>query len=120
MIQIAPQMRILMAVEAVDFRNGIDGLVRVCKQTLQADAFSGCLFVFCNRRKTAIKILAYDGNGFWLCQKRLSTGRFLMRGMLAKAQARPVAYKASRPNPPFVRLNETPTPCRPPGHNLAA
>jgi len=76
MIQIAPQMRILMAVEAVDFRNGIDGLVRVCKQTLQADAFSGCLFVFCNRRKTAIKILAYDGNGFWLCQKRLSTGRF--------------------------------------------
>jgi len=73
MIQIAPQMRILMAVEAVDFRNGIDGLVRVCKQTLQADAFSGCLFVFCNRRKTAIKILAYDGNGFWLCQNQQSS-----------------------------------------------
>ena len=76
MIQIVPQMRILVAVEAVDFRKGIDGLARVCKEALQADAFSGCLFVFCNRRKTAIKILAYDGNGFWLCQKRLSTGRF--------------------------------------------
>jgi transposase len=76
MIQIAPQMRILVAVEAVDFRKGLDGLARVCKEALQADAFSGCLFVFCNRRKTAIKILAYDGNGFWLCQKRLSRGRF--------------------------------------------
>jgi transposase len=75
-IQIAPQMRILVAIEAVDFRNGIDGLARVCKQQLQADAFSGGLFVFRNRRRTAIKILAYDGQGFWLCQKRLSTGRF--------------------------------------------
>jgi len=75
-IQIAPQMRILVAVEAVDFRNGIDGLARVCKQQLQADPFSGGLFVFHNRRRTAIKILAYDGQGFWLCQKRLSTGRF--------------------------------------------
>ena len=76
MIQIAPQMRIRVAVEAVDFRNGIDGLARMCKQQLQADPFSGGLFVFCNRRRTAIKILAYDGQGFWLCQKRLSTGRF--------------------------------------------
>jgi len=35
MIQIAPQMRILVAMEAVDFRNGIDGLARVCKQPRQ-------------------------------------------------------------------------------------
>ena len=76
MIQIAPQMRILVAVEAVDFRKGIDGLVRVCKEALQADAFSGCLFVFRNRRRTAIKILVYDSQGFWLCQKRLSSGQF--------------------------------------------
>jgi transposase len=75
-IQITPQMRILVAVEAVDFRNGIDGLARVCKQQLKADPFSGGLFVFRNRRGTAIKILVYDGQGFWLCQKRLSTGRF--------------------------------------------
>jgi transposase len=37
---------------------------------------SGCAFVFRNRRGTAIKILLYDGQGFWLCQKRLSQGRF--------------------------------------------
>lgn len=56
-------MRILLAVETVDFRNGIDGLARVCKQQLQADPFSGGLFIFRNRRRTAIKILVYDGQG---------------------------------------------------------
>ena len=76
MIQITPQTRILVAVEAVDFRNGIDGLARVCQEQLQADPFSGRLFVFRSRRGTAIRILVYDGQGFWLAQKRLSKGRF--------------------------------------------
>jgi len=49
-IQITPQMRILVAVEPVDFRNGIDGLARVCKEDLKSDPFSGCLFVFGNRQ----------------------------------------------------------------------
>ena len=76
MIQIVPQMRILVAVEAVDFRKGIDGLARVCREHLQSDPFSGRLYVFRDRRGTAIKLLAYDGQGFWLAQKRLSRGRF--------------------------------------------
>ena len=76
MIQLTPQMRILVAVEAVDFRAGIDALARVCQERLQADPFCGWLFAFRNRACTAIKILVYDGQGFWLCQKRLSSGRF--------------------------------------------
>ena len=76
MIQITAQMRILVAVEPADFRRGIDGLARLCRQQLQSDPFSGALFIFRNRRAKAIKILAYDGQGFWLCQKRLSQGRF--------------------------------------------
>ncbi len=76
MIQITPQMRILVAVEAVDGRKGIDSLARLCQEKLQADPFSGCLFVFRSRRGTAIRILVYDGQGFWLAQKRLSKGRF--------------------------------------------
>lgn len=76
MMQLTPQMKILVCVEPVDFRAGIDGLSRICRQTLSADPFSGAVFVFRSRRGTAIKILAYDGQGFWLCQKRLSTGRF--------------------------------------------
>lgn len=76
MIQLAPQMRILVAVEPADFRRGIDGLCRLCRETLSADPFSGALVVFRNRKGTAVKILAYDGQGFWLCQKRLSEGSF--------------------------------------------
>lgn len=76
MIQITPQMRILVAIDSFDFRNGIDGLARICKERLKADPFSGWLFVFRNRRRTAIKILVYDGQGYWLMQKRLSAGRF--------------------------------------------
>lgn len=76
MIQVTPQMRILVAVEPTDFRRGIDGLARVCREVLRRDPFSGSVFVFRNRRATAIKILVYDGQGFWLCQKRLSKGRF--------------------------------------------
>jgi transposase len=76
MIQITPQMRILVALEPADFRRGIDGLARACKDTLQQDPFSGCVFVFRNRRATALKVLVYDGQGFWLCHKRLSSGRF--------------------------------------------
>jgi transposase len=76
MIQLSPQMRILVAVEAVDFRKGIDALARLCREVLLADPFSGWLFVFRNRRRTALRILVYDGQGFWLAHKRLSRGQF--------------------------------------------
>ncbi len=76
MIQITPQMRVLVAVEPTDFRKGIDGLARLAKEVLAQDPFSGAAFVFRNRRATAIKVLIYDGQGFWLCHKRMSSGRF--------------------------------------------
>ena len=76
MIQVTPQMRVLVATEPADFRKGIDGLARLCRSVLKEDPFSGCVFVFCNRSRKAVKILIYDGQGFWLCQKRLSKGKF--------------------------------------------
>jgi len=76
MLQIAPQMRILVAIEPIDGRKGIDGLAQLCRQTLAEDPFSGCLFIFRTRSGTSIKILQYDSQGFWLAQKRLSQGRF--------------------------------------------
>jgi hypothetical protein len=76
MIQRTPQMRLLLTAEPVDFRKGIDGLMQVCRQRLKLDPIGGALFVFSNRRRRALKILMYDGQGFWLCQKRLSQGRF--------------------------------------------
>lgn len=76
MIQITPQMRIVVAVEPADFRKGIDGLARLCQERLEEDPFCGWMFVFRNRGATAVKVLVYDGQGFWLCHKRLSSGRF--------------------------------------------
>lgn len=76
MIQITPQMRILLSVEPADFRKGIDGIAALCRTVLKTNPLSGTVFVFRNRKKTAIKILQYDGQGFWIFQKRLSNGKF--------------------------------------------
>ena len=76
MLQITLQMKILIAVQPVDFSRGIDGLAQLCQQALQHDPFAGAVFDFRNRRATAVKLLMYDGQGFWLATKRLSKGRF--------------------------------------------
>jgi len=57
-------------------RKGIDSLAQLCQEKLREDPFSGCVFVFRSRRGTAIRPLTYDGQGYWLLQKRLSKGRF--------------------------------------------
>jgi len=74
MLQITPQHHIHIAVVPVDFRRGITGLVALSQYTLAADPFSGHVFVFRNRKGTSLKLLVYDGNGFWCCQKRFSKG----------------------------------------------
>ena len=76
MIAVMPQMRLLVALEPVDFRKGIDGLAAVCRQRLKTEPMSGAMFVFGSRNRKSIKILVYDGQGFFLCQKRLSSGKF--------------------------------------------
>jgi transposase len=93
MIQITPQMRVLVAVEAADFRRGIDGLAQLCRAVLQSDPFTGTLFVFRNRRRTAIKLLVYDGQGFWLCHKRLSKGTFRWWPSFAEGAAKLQAHE---------------------------
>ena len=94
MIQITPQMRILVAIEAVDGRKGIDSLARLCQEKLQADPFSGCLFLFRSRRGTSIRVLVYDGQGFWLAQKRLSMGKFVWWPSGNESARRLVAHQA--------------------------
>ena len=75
MIQLIPQLRILLACQPVDFRKGLDSLLALCKGPLEQDPFSGTLFVFRNRTGTALKLLVYDGTGYWLCLRRFSQGR---------------------------------------------
>lgn len=75
MLQLTPQSKIFLATMPVDFRAGIDGLASICKKILSMDPFSGQIFLFRNRSGKAIKILCYDGQGFWLCMKRFSQGK---------------------------------------------
>ncbi len=76
MIQVTSHMRILLHVEPIDFRKGIDGIAAVCRGELADDPLSGSLFVFINRSRNALKLLVYDGQGMWLMTKRLSQGKF--------------------------------------------
>jgi transposase len=74
MIQVVPQLRIWLAFRPVDFRKGIDGLIALCRQELASDPDDGSLFVFRNRRGTALRILCFDGHGYWLFIRRFSRG----------------------------------------------
>ncbi len=75
MIAIPPQAKIFIAIESVDFRNGINGLGRICREKLRENPMSGAFFVFRNRTQTTIKIIIYDGEAFWLLTRRLSRGK---------------------------------------------
>ncbi len=76
MILLTANTPILLATHAADFRKGIDGLVAVCRDELEKDPRSGTYFGFINRNRTMIRVLVYDGTGFWLMTKRLSKGKF--------------------------------------------
>lgn len=91
MLQLTPQMKILVAVEPVDGRKGIDGLAQICRQKLAEDPFSGCVFIFRTRSGKSLKILVYDGQGYFYAQKRLSQGsfRFWPKGPVASRTLQP-------------------------------
>lgn len=76
MLQISPSNRIFVCTQPVDFRKGIDGLAAVCRNKLNQDPYQGAVFVFRNQTRSSIRVLVYDGQGFWLCTKRLSKGKF--------------------------------------------
>lgn len=75
MIQLTPATRAFIGIDHVDFRCQIDGLAAICRQVFEQDPQNGALFVFRNRTRTALKILAYDGDAYWCCHRRLSAGR---------------------------------------------
>ena len=76
MIQLTPQSRIFLATQPVDCRKGSDGLAAVCRRVLGDNPLEGAVYVFRNRAGTSLKLLRYDGQGYWLCMKRRSQGRF--------------------------------------------
>jgi len=75
MLSLSAQTRAFVAIAPIDFRCGIDRLSFLCRCELGENPIGGAAFVFRNRKRTAIKVLFYDGQGYWLCQKRLSIGK---------------------------------------------
>lgn len=69
--------RIWIAAGHTDMRRGFDGLTSLVQQQLEADPFSGQMFVFRGRRGDRIKVLWFDGDGLCLFTKRLEQGRFV-------------------------------------------
>ena len=76
MLNLPPSVRVFVATDITDMRKSIDSLSALVEDVLKKDAFSGHLFVFCNRRGDKIKILYWDRNGFCLWYKRLERGIF--------------------------------------------
>lgn len=70
-------LKVYLHREAVDFRMGINGLSILVEQALGLNPFTAAVYVFCNRRRNRVKILAWDRNGFWLLMKRLEQDRFI-------------------------------------------
>lgn len=67
---------VYLACGQTDMRKQIDGLAAKVKADFSLNPFDGALFVFCNRARNRIKVLEWDGDGFWLYFKRLERGRF--------------------------------------------
>jgi len=76
MIQVAANATVVVMHEPISFRNGIEGTAAVARTVLQREPMDGALFVFRNKQGHMLRVLFYDGGGFWLCTKRLSKGRF--------------------------------------------
>jgi transposase len=72
MIAASPATRIFLAITPIDMRKGFDGLYGLVSNHLGENPRSGHLFVFTNNRRTRLKILFWDGNGLWVCSKRLA------------------------------------------------
>lgn len=69
--------RVYLACGKTDMRKQINGLAELVTSRFHLDPFDAAIFVFCNRNRDRIKILEWDGDGFWLYFKRLEKGRFL-------------------------------------------
>ncbi len=84
MLALTAAVRIFLYRHAVDMRKGADGLSGLVIGEMNADPLSGALFVFCNRRRTMLKLLYWDRDGYAVWMKRLERGRFRLP---AEAQA---------------------------------
>jgi transposase len=76
MLSFPGSLKVFIALDPCDMRAGMNTLHALVADKLKEDARSGALFVFTNKRGRLIKVLYWDGTGFWLMSKRLEAGTF--------------------------------------------
>lgn len=76
MLTIGSSTRIFLVTGITDVRKSFDTLSAIVSGTLKRDPYAGDLYLFSNRRRNRVKILAFDGSGLWVCAKRLERGTF--------------------------------------------
>jgi transposase len=84
---LGPATKVYLAVGATDLRKGFDGLYGLAREALGLEPLSGHLALFCNRQRNRLKILFWDGNGLWVCAKRLEKGRYSWPSQIEVASA---------------------------------
>jgi transposase len=75
-IGLSGTVRVLVATKPVDFRKGAEGLAVLVHEQMQADPFSGAVYVFRAKRADRVKLIYWDGTGVCLFAKRLEDGKF--------------------------------------------
>jgi transposase len=84
---LGPATKVYLAVGATDLRKGFEGLYGLARDALGLDPLSGHLALFCNRQRNRLKILFWDGNGLWVCTKRLERGKYSWPTQLEESSA---------------------------------
>jgi transposase len=75
-LSVPPSVSIFLYAAPADMRKGFDGLSGLVREQFGADPTDGSLYLFVNRRRDRMKILHFDGTGFWLYYKLLEAGTF--------------------------------------------
>ena len=76
MLNLSHQTRVFLFLKPVDMRKSFRGLCQLAESALEEHPASGSWFAFINRRGDRIKLLGWDGQGFWIWYKRLEQGVF--------------------------------------------
>ena len=76
MLSLASGLKIFVYTPVTDMRKGFDGLSGIVRSEFQSDPTDGSLFIFINRRRDRMKLLHFDGGGYWLYYRLLEAGMF--------------------------------------------
>ena len=86
--------RLFLCAQPVDMRKGMDGLASFVLAQLRQNPSGGDIFIFLGKRAKSLKALCWDGDGYWLCTKRLAEGRFLIP-RVERSDGRPASLELS-------------------------